>query len=307
MLETAILYDEAYFQGLRPDPLLLVSQWRTASCPRFHRREPGPWRTARTPYLREIMDCLSPSSPMERVVFMAGSQLGKTECGLNWLGYIVHQALGPILMVQPTVEMAKPCSVLWWRQARHCGRKPRSRDSGNTSKEFSGGIPRMPAALSSMPVRFLFLDERAPGWRRARREMFGLALPAGIAVRGGRPGRSHRGGNRRRGTRKAGPPRAVGRSHRVWQDLDDPLRKPWPHSRQLPLHIRAVAVDTGGYHTLQAYAFCRARQDQRVWAIKGRGGKTHQCPDRHAADRPQPVIWEYTERASSHEAARHHG
>ena len=29
--------------------------------------EPGRWRTSRTPYLREIMDCLSPASPIERV------------------------------------------------------------------------------------------------------------------------------------------------------------------------------------------------------------------------------------------------
>lgn len=38
--------------------------------------EPGKWRTGRTPYLKEIMDCLSPSSPTERVVFMKGAQVG---------------------------------------------------------------------------------------------------------------------------------------------------------------------------------------------------------------------------------------
>jgi phage terminase large subunit GpA-like protein len=69
--------------------------------------EPGPWRTGRTPYLREIMDCLSPSSPVETVVFMKGSQVGATAMGLNWLGFIVHQAPGPVLAVQPTIEMAR--------------------------------------------------------------------------------------------------------------------------------------------------------------------------------------------------------
>ena len=77
--------------GARPDPLLTISQWadkhRTLS--QRASSEPGRWRTDRTPYLREIMDCLSPTSPMERVVFMKGAQIGGTECGNNWIGYEV--------------------------------------------------------------------------------------------------------------------------------------------------------------------------------------------------------------------------
>jgi hypothetical protein len=53
------------------------------------------------------MDCLSPSSPVQRVVFMKGSQVGATEAGNGWLGYIIHQAPGPIMGVAPTVELAK--------------------------------------------------------------------------------------------------------------------------------------------------------------------------------------------------------
>ncbi|MBF0215324.1 MAG: phage terminase large subunit family protein [Magnetococcales bacterium] len=181
MNDTARLYNEAFSQGLRPDPLLLVSQWadRHRVLSSVSSSEPGAWRTGRTPYLKEVMDCLSPSSPVERVVFMSGSQLGKTECGLNWLGYTIHQSPGPILMVQPTVEMAKTYSkqrldplVEASPVLRDRVREPRSRDSGNTifAKEFSGGILRITGAnsaagLSSMPVRFLFLDEvdRYPG------------------------------------------------------------------------------------------------------------------------------------------------
>ncbi|MBF0342069.1 MAG: phage terminase large subunit family protein, partial [Magnetococcales bacterium] len=181
MSETARLYNEAFSQGLRPDPLLLVSQWadRHRVLSSVSSSEPGPWRTARTPYLKEVMDCLSPSSPVERVVFMSGSQLGKTEAGLCWLGYTIHQSPGPILMVQPTVDMAKTYSkqrldplIEASPVLRDRVREPRSRDSGNTvlSKEFNGGILRITGAnsaagLSSMPVRFLFLDEvdRYPG------------------------------------------------------------------------------------------------------------------------------------------------
>jgi hypothetical protein len=70
----------AWFQGLAPNPDLTVSGWADR-----HRRltsvasaEPGAWRTERTPYLRAVMDDLSPSSAVERVVFMKGAQLGGT-------------------------------------------------------------------------------------------------------------------------------------------------------------------------------------------------------------------------------------
>ena len=100
-------------EGLTPDPSLTVSDWadqyrmlssKSAS-------EPGRWRTARTPYLREIMDCLSPSSPVERVVFMKGAQIGGTECGLNFIGFVIHHTPGPMMAVAPTVEMAKRLGI----------------------------------------------------------------------------------------------------------------------------------------------------------------------------------------------------
>src|SRR6202163_570246 len=103
------IYGRAAAKGAQPDPVLSVSEWadkyRTLS--QRASAEPGPWRTDRTPYLREIMDCLSPSSPVEKVVFMKGAQIGGTEAGNNWIGYVIHHAPGPMLAVQPTVEMAK--------------------------------------------------------------------------------------------------------------------------------------------------------------------------------------------------------
>lgn len=33
--------------------------------------------------------------------------LVKTECGNNWIGYVIHHAPGPMMAVSPTVEMAK--------------------------------------------------------------------------------------------------------------------------------------------------------------------------------------------------------
>ena len=58
--------ERAWRDGLKPDPLLTVSEWadRYRVLSQRASSEPGRWRTERTPYLREIMDCLSPASPV---------------------------------------------------------------------------------------------------------------------------------------------------------------------------------------------------------------------------------------------------
>ena len=165
----------ALMEGLRPEQPLTVSEWADK-----HRRlsskasaEPGPWRTNRTPYLREPMDCLSSTSPLQRVVMMFAAQTGKTEAGANWLGYVIDHAPGPMLLVQPTVEMAKRLSkqrleslitetpVLAEKIA-----PSRSRDSGNTmfAKDFPGGMMLLTGSnsatgLRSTPCRYIFCDE----------------------------------------------------------------------------------------------------------------------------------------------------
>ncbi|XOB91990.1 phage terminase large subunit family protein [Pseudomonadota bacterium 24LQ007] len=167
--------ERAWREGLTPDPLLSVSEWadRHRMLSSKASAEPGRWRTSRTPYLKAIMDCLSPTSPVERVVFMKGAQVGATETGSNWIGYVIHHAPGPMMAVWPTVEMAKRNSKqridpLIEESPVLCEliAPARSRDSGNTilAKEFRGGVLVMTGAnsavgLRSMPVRYLFLDE----------------------------------------------------------------------------------------------------------------------------------------------------
>lgn len=171
----AFAIERAWREGLRPDPVLTVSEWADQ-----HRvlsskasAEPGRWRTSRTPYLRDIMNCLSPTSPVERVVFMKGAQVGATESGSCWIGYVIHHAPGPMMAVWPTVEMAKRNSkqridplIEESAALSELIAPARSRDSGNTilAKEFRGGVLVMTGAnsavgLRSMPVRYLFLDE----------------------------------------------------------------------------------------------------------------------------------------------------
>ena len=167
--------ERAWREGLTPDPLLSVSEWsdRHRMLSSKASAEPGRWRTSRTPYLKAIMDCLSPTSAVERVVFMKAAQLGATEMGSNWIGYVIHHAPGPMMAVWPTVDMAKRNSeqridpLIEESEALSALISPaRSRDSGNTilAKEFRGGVLVMTGAnsavgLRSMPVRYLFLDE----------------------------------------------------------------------------------------------------------------------------------------------------
>ncbi len=57
---------------LRPPPQLTVSEWaeRHRMLGSRASAEPGPWRTSRTPYLKDVMDALSAVHPARRVVFM---------------------------------------------------------------------------------------------------------------------------------------------------------------------------------------------------------------------------------------------
>jgi phage terminase large subunit GpA-like protein len=168
-------FAEGFQTGFEPEPYDTVSEW--ADEHRFlsseASAEPGRWRTLRTPYLKEIMDCLSPNSLISRIVMMKGAQIGGTECGNNWLGYIVHRAPGPLLIVEPTLLVAKRVSkqriapmIASTPALRARVSEARSRDSGNTTfeKQFPGGLLIMTGAnssagLRSMPIRYLFCDE----------------------------------------------------------------------------------------------------------------------------------------------------
>ena len=156
----------------RPPPDLTISQW--ADEYRFlsveASPEPGKWLTSRAEYQREMMDAVKSS---ERVVIMTAAQVGKSELLLNTLGYFIHYDPCPVLMLQPTIQMAEDFSkdrlapmirdtpVLTERVA-----DPKSRTSGNTllHKNFTGGHVTLvgtnsPASLASRPIRILLCDE----------------------------------------------------------------------------------------------------------------------------------------------------
>lgn len=174
-LPSAWLLDCAIFaEAIEPDPDLTISQWaeaRRVLSPETS-AEPGPWRTDRVPYSREIMDVLSPSDPAQEVTFVAGTQVAKTEIGNNFVGYIIDHAPAPTMMVYPTSNTGKRSSRT--RLAKMIESTPTlrdkisdsSRDKSNSAslKEFPGGVlviagANSAAELKSMPVRNLFEDE----------------------------------------------------------------------------------------------------------------------------------------------------
>ena len=175
MLANPNIYDRAYLEGLKPDPLLSVSEWadKHRVLTQVSSAEPGIWRTDRTPYLREIMNCLSVESPIQEVVFMKGAQVGGTECGNNWLGYVVDHAPGPIMLVMPRVDDAKKNSKIRLEPMIEASerlkgkiKERKSRESGNTilQKDFPGGTMVLTGAnsgagLRSVPCRYVFFDE----------------------------------------------------------------------------------------------------------------------------------------------------
>lgn len=134
--------------------------------------EIGRWRTARTPYMLEILNCFT-DPKVEQIVVVAASQVGKSEAINNMLGYCIDQDPGPILLVEPTVKNAEAYSkeriAPMIRDTKVLKRKiaaPKSRDSGNTllQKAFPGGMLTLTGsteaqALCSRPIRYLFGDE----------------------------------------------------------------------------------------------------------------------------------------------------
>ena len=135
--------------------------------------EPGPWRTERTPYLREPMKAFT-DPKVKDIVMVAGSQVGKSELELNAIGYIIDQAPCSVMYVQPNLDAARKFSrqriSTMIRDSKVLKSKVynvKSRNSGNTilQKSFPGGMltitgSESPSALASTPARYIIGDER---------------------------------------------------------------------------------------------------------------------------------------------------
>lgn len=161
--------------NFKPPEQLTVTEWsdKYRRLSAENSAESGRWKTARTPYLKEIMDAFT-DPKVHRIAVVASSQVGKTECEMNMLGYAIDIDPGPIMLVMPTVDNAKDFSkrriapmIRDTKPLREKISKAKSRDGENTvlKKAYPGGMLTMtgsnsPASLASVPARYVFGDER---------------------------------------------------------------------------------------------------------------------------------------------------
>jgi phage terminase large subunit GpA-like protein len=62
--------------------------------------EPGPYKTSRTPYMRQIMDCFI-NPDIEIITICKPNQVGVTQGLQNTIGYAIDEDPGPVLYVLP--------------------------------------------------------------------------------------------------------------------------------------------------------------------------------------------------------------
>lgn len=173
------LWRETFKKFATPLTRLTGSEWadKFRVVPAGTSPEPGPWRTSRTPYLKEPVD-VATDRDTEIVVLEFSSQLGKSEGLLNIIGFFADQEPAPQLMLQPTVEMAEAFSKEriepMFRSSPGLTDKLETGKDGRGSakkssttirmKHFPGGYLALvgansPAGLASRPIRVLLCDE----------------------------------------------------------------------------------------------------------------------------------------------------
>jgi phage terminase large subunit GpA-like protein len=175
-MTTNNIFASAFLEALQPDKLYDLDEWQDEHIVLSQKgaAEPGRYRTDRVPFLREIAKCLSPTHPCQRIVFMKSAQVGASQLGFNWLGFIIATIPSPILMVQPTEKVAEKVSrqriaplIEETEILKKSATSRNAKDSSNTLlfKEFDTNAVLLmagansPSGLRSMPIRFLLLDE----------------------------------------------------------------------------------------------------------------------------------------------------
>jgi phage terminase large subunit GpA-like protein len=161
--------------AVAPRRALTVSQWaddhRVLSSKQSSER--GRWRTSRNPILREIMDCFSVNSRVRDIAVKKSSQVGVTEVVVNVLGYTMHHAPCPAMVLLPTLEtrdswkVQKLNPLLQETDAvRAVLGGVRARDAANRQDliDFPGGVlflagGNSPNSYAQKSVRLLVLDD----------------------------------------------------------------------------------------------------------------------------------------------------
>ena len=161
------------YSAIRPPRLEPVSDWANAN--RMLSPEasatPGKFNMNVTPFMREPTDAMGdPRIPEVRM--MKSSQIAYSENLNNVIFRNMCQNPGPMIMMQPTLEMSESYSkdrISTGLRDTPCLADlvdEKSKTSGNTilQKNFPGGLLRLvggnsPASLASRPARDVYIDE----------------------------------------------------------------------------------------------------------------------------------------------------
>ncbi len=166
---------KAFADGLAPDPYLTIDQWadKFRQLPKGASAEAGQYRTDRMPYLREVMQWLSPQDPTQQVKIIKATQLGFSEVGNNAAMYYMDIVPTSQLMIMPTETLAKDHSnrkltpslrAMPYLARRIGGGKTKDDIGGTFEKTYPGGMLKIAWAGSaanyrSLSIRFLNLDD----------------------------------------------------------------------------------------------------------------------------------------------------
>lgn len=159
---------ETLARTLAPAPRMGVAEWAE----RFRivpaesgSRYPGPWRNERAPYLVGVMDALGPDDPAEDVILCKSAQVGGSEVGLNFFGWVVTQDPGPMILVLPSHDEAgkyvrtklEPAIDATPSLRRRVLEMTNRAERGSTAafKEFPGGFAQMTFAGTSKGLQML--------------------------------------------------------------------------------------------------------------------------------------------------------
>ena len=172
------IWSDAFIKSCLPRPRISGSEWadKYGQIPP-PAAEAGPWRTSRTPYLKEILDVTADRTTRE-VVFIAGSQVGKTASLLQICGYYMANDPTTIMVLSPTLDEAETFSktrldptikatkvlndVIEYAEDSQTSK--RTNKSTMLLKKFTGGFISMPGAnspsgLASRAIKVLLADE----------------------------------------------------------------------------------------------------------------------------------------------------
>jgi phage terminase large subunit GpA-like protein len=126
---------------------------------------PGPWANARTPYLVEPMDNMSPQSLVQRTVIVKGAQLGFTAAAENVTVYWMDANPAEILFVSATEELLRKwvtkrlepaidsCGFRRAISAQNDVKQRRRTGDRVFTKEFPGGTLDMASAQAASALR----------------------------------------------------------------------------------------------------------------------------------------------------------